>query len=158
MDGIYLISLVVLGSIGTLLFWRRRQRRLTLTQHTLRCPEHDCRASVAVRTDPIAYPSGRYVDVTACSLHPPSSFVSPARKAYFADMSPPESYLDDIGGTPCHSDNVACPKSCLGVLNAVESGPAGEPIRCTSGMSDGLELVQQTQSPAITRVLWYHSA
>jgi hypothetical protein len=158
MDGIYLIGVVILGGIGTLISWRRRQRRLTSTQHTLRCPEQDCRASVAVRTDPIAYPSRRYVDVTACSLHPATSFVAPARKAYFADMSPPESYLEDVGGASCHSDEVACPKSCLRVLNAVESGCAGEPIRCTSGMSDGLELARQTQSPAITRVLWYHSA
>jgi LPXTG-motif cell wall-anchored protein len=157
MNWISLIGLVVLGGIGILLFWRRRQRRLTLTQHTVQCPEHGCRASVAVRTDPIAYPSGRYVDVAACSLLPSTSFVSPARKAYFADMSPPEPYLYDVGQAPCHSDEIACPKRCLLVLNAAESG-AAEPIRCTSGISDGLELVRQTQSPAITRVLWYHSA
>jgi len=156
MDGIYLIGVVVLG--GILFFWRRRQRRLTSTQHTLRCPENGCRASVAVRTDPIAYPSARYVDVQTCSLHPPTSFVPPARKVYFADMAPPQSYLEDVGAVPSHSDKVECPKSCLRVLNAVESGAAGEPIRCTSGMSDGMELVRQTQGPAITRVLWYHSA
>lgn len=89
MNWISLVVLTVLGGIGILLFWRRRQRRLTLTQHTLRCPEHDCRASVAVRTDPIADPSGRYVDVTACSLRPAMWFVPPVRKVYFADMSPP---------------------------------------------------------------------
>jgi hypothetical protein len=151
------LGLIVLGSIGLLLFWRRRQRRLTLTQHTLLCPEHDCRARVAVRTDPIAYPSGRHVDVTACSLLPPTSFVPPDRTAYFPDMSPPEPYLYETGQAPCHSDEIACPKRCLLVLNAAEGG-AAEPIRCTSGMSDGLELARQTQSPAITRVLWYHSS
>ena len=83
MDMIYLIGVVVLGGIGTFLFRRQRQRRLPLTQHTLRCPVHDCRASLSVRTDPIAYPSGRYVDVTACSLQPPTSLVPPPRKAYF---------------------------------------------------------------------------
>lgn len=158
MDGIYLIGLVVLGGIGILLFRRRRQRRLTFTQHTLRCPIHDCRASLAVRTDSIAYPSRRYVDVTACSLLPPTSFVPPARTAYFSDMTPPEPYLYDISRVPRHSDEVGCSKRCLLVLNAAESCGPAEPIRCTSGISDGLELARRTQSPAIMRNLWYHSA
>jgi LPXTG-motif cell wall-anchored protein len=157
MDGnLILIGLVVLGGIGTLLFRRRRQRRLTLTQHTLRCPMNDCRASLAVRTDSTAYPSRRYLDVTACSLRPPTSVVPPARTAYFSDMWPPEPYLYDISQVPRHSDEVGCSKPCLLVLNAAES--CGEPIRCTSGMSDGLELARRTQSPAIMRNLWYHSA
>jgi hypothetical protein len=138
-------------------FRRRRQRRLTVTQQTLRCPVHDCRATLAVRTDSIAHPSGRYVDVTACSLLPATSFVPPPRTAYFSDMFPPEPYLYDAGRTPRHSAEITCSKRCLGVLNAAESGAHAEPIRCTSGMSDGLELVRLTQSPAITRLLWLHS-
>ena len=158
MDWIPLIGIVILGGIGTLLFWRRRQRRLTLTQHTLRCPVDDCRATLAVRTDAIAHPSRRHVDVTACSLRPPTSFVPPARTTYFSDMSPPVPYRYEVSQAPCHSEEVACPKRCLLVLNAAERGASAEPIRCTSGMSDSLELVRQTQTPAITRVLWYHSA
>ena len=73
-------------------------------------------------------------------------------------MSPPEPYLAEVPQAPLHSMEVACPKHCLFVLNAAERGASAEPIRCTSGMSDGLELVRQTQSPAMTRVLWYHSA
>ena len=158
MDWISFIGIVILGGIGALLFRRRRQRRLTLTQHTLRCPVHDCRATVAVRTDGIAPPSHRHVDVTACSLRPPTSFVPPARRAYFSDMPLPGSYLYEVSQAPCHSEEVACPKRCLLVLNAAESGASAEPLRCTSGTSDGLELVRRTQTPAITRVLWYHSA
>ena len=142
----------------TRLFRPRRQQRFTVTQQTLHCPMHDCRATSAVRTDASAHPSGRHVDVTACSLLPPTSFVLPARNAYFADMWPPEAYLYEVGQTPRHSAEVTCPKRCLAVLNAAESGPRPEPIRCTSGMSDALELVRQTQSPAITRLLWFYSA
>lgn len=155
MNWIVVAGFIVVGSIGLLLLWSRRQRRLTLTQHTVHCPVHDCRASVAVRTDPIAVPSGRYVDVNACSLLPPRAFVRPARTAHFPDMSPPDPYVYETGQA-CHSEQIACPKRCLLVLNAAESGGA-EPIRCASGMSDSLELARQTQSPAITRVIWYHS-
>jgi hypothetical protein len=41
-------------------------------------------------------------------------------------------------------------------LNAAEPG-AAEPVRCTSGIADGLELVRQTQSPVIAQVLWLYS-
>ena len=43
----------------------------------------------------------------------------------------------------------------LPVMNAAESG-AAEPVRCTSGVSDSLELARQTQSPAIMRLLWFY--
>jgi hypothetical protein len=49
------------------------------------------------------------------------------------------------------------PNRCLAVLNAAEPD-AAEPVRCTSGVNDGLELVRQTQSPAITRTLWFYGA
>jgi len=39
------------------------------------------------------------------------------------------------------------------VLNAAESGAAAA-LRCASGVSDGLELVRQTQSPAMNWVVW----
>jgi hypothetical protein len=31
-------------------------------------------------------------------------------------------------------------------------------VRCTSGVSDALDLARQTQSPAMMRVLWFYSA
>jgi hypothetical protein len=104
-------------------------KRLTLTQHTVRCPLDDRAANLTVRTDSNGYPSRRYLDVTACSLLPSTSFL-------------PE---------------VACPKRCLPVMNAAESG-AAEPVRCTSGVSDSLELARQTQSPTIMRLLWFYGA
>jgi hypothetical protein len=132
-------------------------KRLALTQHTVRCPLEDRTASLTVRTNPDGYPSRRHLDVTACSLLPSTPFVPTAPRGYFSDVAPPLSYLREVDPAPRHSSGVACPKRCLAVLNAAEPA-AAEPLRCTSGVSDGLELARQTQSPAITRVLWFYSA
>jgi hypothetical protein len=133
-------------------------KRLELTQHTVRCPLEDRNASLTVRTDPGGYPSRRHLDVTACSLRAPSaSFVPPARSGYFPDVAPPVSYVFEVDPAPRHSSDLACRRPCLAVLNAAEPG-AAEPVRCASGVSDGLELARQTQSPAIMRLLWFYSA
>jgi hypothetical protein len=132
-------------------------KRLALTQHTVRCPVEDRIASLTVRTDPGGYPSHRHLEVAACSLLPSTPFVPPARSGYFSDVAPPVPYLCEVEPAPCHSLKVACARRCLAVLNAAEPG-AAEPLRCTSGVSDGLELARQTQSPAMTRLLWIYSA
>ena len=158
MDWPYLVAIVLFGGVGILLVQRRRrQGRLTLTEQDLRCPVNDCRATLTVRTDSIAHPWRRYVDVATCSLLPPTAFVPPARTAHFSDVSPCESYLYDASQAPRYSPEVACRKHCLRVLNAAEDCDPARPIRCTSGVSDGLDLARQTQSPAITRLLWFHS-
>jgi len=132
-------------------------RRLVLTQHTVRCPLDDCAASLTVRTDPSGYPSRRHLDVAACSLLPSTSFVPPATSRYFADVGPEVPYLCAVDPAPRHSLEVSCPKPCLAAMNAAEPG-AAEPVRRTSGVSDGMELVRQTQSPAVTRLLWFYGA
>jgi len=124
-----------------------------LVQHTIRCPLGECAATVAVRTDPGGYPSRRHLDVTACSLRPPTAWVPPVRRAYFTDLA--MSYICDVVADPCHPQEVACVKPCLRVLNAAEPG-AAEPVRCTSGVSDGLELARQTLSPTAMRPLWFY--
>jgi hypothetical protein len=149
---------IVVGAAATFLRRRRRQQRLTLTQHSVRCPVNDCAASLGVHSDPAAYPSGRHVDVVACSLLPPTSFVPTSRKAYFPDMTPAEPYLDSVGQAPWHSADVACSKPCLFVLNAAERGARSDRLRCTSGVSDAMELARQTQRPALTRLMWFHHA
>jgi hypothetical protein len=131
-------------------------RRLALTQHTVRCPLEDRTASVTVRTNPGGSPSRRHLDVASCSLLPSASFAPRTRKVYFSDVAPPVSYLSKVDFAPRHSAGVACRRRCLSVLNAAESG-AAEPIRCTSGLADGLELARQTQNPAIMRLLWFYS-
>jgi hypothetical protein len=131
--------------------------RLALTQHTVRCPLEDRTASLTVRTDSSGYPSRRHLDVAGCSLLPTTSFVPPARIRYFSDGEPPVPYLCEIDPAPRHSLGVSCAKRCLAVLNAAEPG-AAQPARCTSGVSDAMELARQTQSPAITRLLWLYGA
>jgi hypothetical protein len=133
-------------------------KRLEFTQHTVRCPLEDRAASLTVRCDPGGYPSRRYLDVTACSLRPTSTlFAPPARRGYLPDVAPPMSYLCEVDPAPRHSAAVSCRKPCLAAMNAAEAG-ATEPVRCSSGVSDGLELARRTQSPAITRLLWFYGA
>lgn len=151
-----LIGIALLGGIGAVFFRRRRGRRLILTSQTLRCPVHDCRAALSVRTDSIASPGRRYVDVSACSLLPATSLVPPVETAYLPDVLLFGPHVREASQVPHHSSEVACPKRCLHVLNAAECALA-QPIRCTSGTSDSLELARQTQSPAMIRQLWFHS-
>jgi hypothetical protein len=132
-------------------------RRLALTPHTVRCPLDDRLASLTVRTDPEGDPSRRHRDLIACSLLPSTSFVVPARRGHFSDVAPPMSYLYEVPRSPHHSLKVTCRKRCLAVLNAAEPG-AAEPVPCTSGVNDALELARQTQSPGIMRLLWLHGA
>jgi hypothetical protein len=101
-------------------------KRLVTTEHTVRCPLEDCAATVTVRSDPDAAPSRRHRDVLGCSLRPPAPYVPPATLGYFADVAPPVSYVRDVAPGPCHAQEPACSKVCLGVLNAAEPG-AGDP-------------------------------
>jgi hypothetical protein len=130
--------------------------RHAITHHTIRCPLQQGIASLTVRTQPGAPPSRRHRDVMTCSLVPSASCITPGRKGYFSDVAPPLSYSYDVDRASGHSFEVACSKRCLAVLNAAEPGAA--PVRCTSGVNDSLELARQTQSLAIMRQLWFHSA
>ena len=134
----------------------KAMKDLALTQHTVRCPLGDRTASLTVRTDTEAPSSCRHREVVACSLLSSAPFVPPGRRAYFADL-PPVSYLCEVETAPVPSSELACSKRCLALLNAAEAG-AVEPLRCTSGFADSLELVRRTQSPAIMRLLWSYGA
>jgi LPXTG-motif cell wall-anchored protein len=140
-----LIGIVLLGTIGAVYFRRRRERRSTLTAQTVRCPVNDNPATLAVRTLSIAHPGRRYMDVTACSLLPATSFVPPTRTAYFPDGFPCEPYISEVSQAPLHCGEMACPKGCLHVLNAADR-VVGAPILCASGAIDSLELARQTQA------------
>ena len=131
-------------------------RRLTLTNHTVTCPVEHCAAQLVVRTDPKACPSRRHRDVTACSLFPSTSFVPSPRSGFFSDVPPPMGYSCEEDARPRHSTRVPCSKPCLDILNAAEAGTA-EPIRCTWGIGDAMEMARQTQSPGVMRAVWFHS-
>ena len=131
-------------------------KRLALTQHTLRCPKEDCTAMVTARTNETGSPARRHVDIASCSLLAPPSFAAPETWGYFSDAAPLLAYRRTADRGPQHSSTMTCRKRCLATLNAAELG-AVEPIQCTSGVSDGLELARQTQTPAMMRLLWFYS-
>jgi LPXTG-motif cell wall-anchored protein len=151
-----LIGIVLLGAIGAVFFRRRRERRFTLTAQAVRCPVHDDPATLAVRTLSIAHPGHRFMDVTACSLLPATSFVPPTRTAYFPDAFPCEPYISEVSQAPHHCAEMACRKGCLHVLNAADR-VVGAPIHCASGTIDSMELARQTQRPEMMRQIWLHS-
>jgi hypothetical protein len=124
----------------------------------MRCPVHDCRVDLAVRTDPAAHPPRRYVDVTVCSLLSGPRVGPAPRAGYFPGVSPYLPYLCEVNPAPSYSEAPACARYCLGVLNAAEGFPPARPLHCMSGISDALELARQTQSPAMMRRVWLHNA
>jgi hypothetical protein len=146
---IAIVILVAAGAAAWLIMWRRAQRHV-VTQETLRCPLHDCRATVAVRTDPHAGAGRRYLAVAGCSLHPPAPHAPHARVAHFADFGPGQSYLCDACEPPRLAEGVPCTKSCLVALNAAENG--ARPLEPLGG--DAWELGRRTQPPAVMRALW----
>jgi hypothetical protein len=148
MNAIIAIVIIVAAGVAAWLVVRRRERRHIVVQETLRCPLHDCRATVAVRTDPHAHAGRRYLAVAGCSLHPPMRQAAPARAAYFPDLA--QSYLCDVCEPPRLGEGVPCAKPCLVALNAAETGPQFlEPLR-----GDASELGRRTQPAGITRALW----
>jgi hypothetical protein len=145
---IAIVILVAAGAAASLLVWR--ERRHVLTQETLRCPLHDCRATVTVRTNPHAGAGRRYLAVAGCSLHPPAQHAPPARVAHFADFGPGQSYLCDACEPPRLLEGVPCGKHCLVALNAAEARPQSlEPLH-----GDAWELGRRMQPPGVTRALW----
>ena len=150
MNAIIAIVIVVAAGVAAWLVVRRRERRHVLTQETLRCPLHDCRATVAVRTDPHARAGRRYLAVAGCSLHPPTQHTPPARAAHFPDLAPCQTYLCDVCEPPRLAEGVACTKPCLVALNAAEPGPQFlQPLH-----GDAWELGRRTQPPGVMRALW----
>jgi hypothetical protein len=150
MNALIAIVTLVAACAAAWLIVRRRERRHVLTQETLRCPLHDCRATVTVRTNPHAGAGRRYLAVAGCSLHPTSPHAPPARVAHFADFGPAQSYLCDACEPPRLADGVPCAKPCLVALNAGDIRPQFlEPLH-----GDAWELGRRTQPAGVTRALW----
>lgn len=152
----FIVALLVVGA-GALLARQRRQSRLTSVGQRLCCPVHECEALVTVRADLGAQTGHRYVDVAACSLLPVTPIAVPATMACSWDVPAAGRYVREVSHAPHHATAVACSKPCLPVLNAAEHWRPVEPLQCASGVADGLELVRQSQGPAMMQLVWFHS-
>ena len=160
MNGIGLVLLAVLLGGASLLLWHRyrRQRRLRVTHHSLRCPIHGGQAEVAVETDPLAQSCRQYVAVRSCSFLSDVAVGLPERTAYLADGPPFKVRLEPPRSSPVYTAEVSCPQHCVFVLNAAAVSGVPQPVECTSGASDAINLVEQTiRNPRISRILWYSS-
>jgi hypothetical protein len=159
MDGIGVVLVATLvGILGVCLWWRRRQQRLRVTYHSLRCPMHDDRAEVAVTTDPAA-PSGRqYLGVTSCSVHSNVAIGLQERFAFLSDSPPCRVRLEPARSTPVYTDTVPCRADCVFVLNATAVSGVPQTVECTSGASDAIALAEQALGRTrMSRLLWYAS-
>jgi hypothetical protein len=99
-------------------------KRLSFTQHTVRCPLEDRTASLTVRTDPGGCPSRRHLDVNRaryCRRRPSSRRQGTA--------------ISRMWRRPCRASarwmrpapvvEVACPRPCLAVLECRRSRRRG---------------------------------
>jgi hypothetical protein len=155
--GLILLAMTLIGGIGTLLWRRNRGQRLQITRHRVRCPLDGCSADVAVRTDPRARSRRQFVDVATCSLLSDAAVALPERTAYLSDSPPYAVRLEAARPYPVYAAEVSCRQNCVFVLNEAAVSVAPQPVKCTSGISDAIELVgQAVRNPRIVRPLWYY--
>jgi hypothetical protein len=155
--GLTLLGMTLIGAIGALVWRRHRGQRLQVTQHNVRCPLHDCRANVAVRTDPDARSRHQFAGITTCSLLSHAAVALPERTAYLSDFPPYKVRLEAARSYPVYAAEVSCPQHCVLVLNESSVSVVSQPVECVSGVSDAIELAAQTvRSPRISRLLWYY--
>ena len=156
--GLALLGMTLIGGVGVRRWQRHRKQQLPLTSQDVRCPLHDCQAEVTVRTDPRAHSCRRYVDVTACSLLSDAAVALPEHTAYLPDSPPYRVRLEAARSYPVYSTEISCPQSCVFVLNAAEPSIAPQPLKCTSGVADGIDLMRQVVGhPTGYQLLWYSS-
>lgn len=159
MDASALGLLVILaGALGFFAWRRRRQQRLQITRHRLRCPIHGDPADVAVVTDPARPACRQYLAVTSCSLRPDVITGLQERVGYLWDGPPCKVRIEPGRSAPLYTGEVDCAQPCVFVLNATAVSGAFTPLECTSGASDAIGLAEQALGPSRTsRLLWYAS-
>ncbi len=156
--GLALLGVTLIGGVGTRLWRRHRRQQLPVTAQRVRCPLHDCPAAVTVRTDPRAHAHRRYVEVTACSLLSEPAVALPEHTAYLPDSPPYAVRLEAARSYPVYTAEISCPQRCVFVLNEAAPSLAPRPLDCTSGASDGIDLVRQAVGhPTAYQLLWYSS-
>jgi hypothetical protein len=120
-----LLGIVLLVGIGTLLLRWHWRRLFTVTRYTVRCPLHECPATIIAYTKPGARRGWRYGDVLACSLLPQGAIACAGRTATPPETPHDRSYMWDIGwdmGWYSSSlPQVPCRKDCLSTLETAVS-------------------------------------
>jgi hypothetical protein len=149
---------ILVGALGIFAWRRRRQQRLQITRHKLRCPITGDPADVAVATDPARATSRQYLAVTSCSLRPDEVVGVQERVGYLWDGPPCKVRLESGRAAPLYTGEVACPQQCVFVLNATAASGTYVPLECRSGISDAIGLAEQALGASRTsRLLWYAS-
>ena len=155
------VALVLLGlglalGIGAVLWRRRRDGCLEVTAHDVLCPMHQVRAHVAVTTNPDAPSSHRYARVKRCSLHSDMALGLPERTAYLPEVPMYKVRLEPAPSGAVYTADVACSEDCLFVLNHTAGAGPIQPVECTSGVCDAIDLARQaTGSPRTAQLLGY---
>ncbi len=158
MDGMGIALIATAGAAAAYTWWRRRRNeRLQSASVSVRCPQHDVHARIAVVTDPAARAGRRYLAVASCSLLSDAAVALPERTGYLADGPPCGMRLEPARGV-VYTGEVACRQPCVEILNATAASATTRPLACTSGFSDAYGLAEQALGPSrMARLLWYAS-
>jgi hypothetical protein len=114
-----------------------------VTQHTVRCPEHDYDATIVVHTKASTQRGRRHVNVIDCLLFPHEPVYPPTKIDWVPDLPYYAIPRYPARHTPVYDPRVPCRKHCLYALNhAAETGKTRQG-RCMSGSIDCLELERQ---------------
>ena len=153
--GLTLLGLVLFAGVASFR-WRQRKRRLPVVARSVRCPLHDGQAHITVRRDPHAPARERYVEVTRCSLQSDLAVALPAHTEYLPDSPPYQVVLETATTHPVFAPGVSCSQRCVSVLNAATPAVTPQPLACSSGVSDAIELMRQAGAPTKgSRLSWY---
>ena len=114
----------LLGRIYGLLMRCHRERRFAVTRHTVRCPLHDCNATLTARSRLRTKRRLRHADIRACSLLPVRPVVPPSEIVWAPDPPYYDLHLRETEQSPRYTPKVWCRKKyCLRLLSdAVETG------------------------------------
>jgi hypothetical protein len=140
---ITLTRLPLIGSICTWLSQRWHQQSFAVTHHTVRCPSHDCNATVTVWATHRDQRRLRRAHLTACSLLSSELVAPKGTPVWVPDLPYYDLYLQDGSQYPRYAPRLMCHKDCLYALNHTEGTDRLHQQHCISGVIDGVELERE---------------
>ena len=153
-----LLGVVGLGAGAAAARRWRREHRLETTECAVHCPLHRCPATVSVQTDPEANSRYRYLGVSACSIASDVAIALPERVGYLPDSPACRVVLDPPASHTIHASGVACAQDCVFVLNHAGAGVTAQPLGCSSGVNDAVDLMRQVDGQSSARQVLWHSS